>query len=206
MTLLGNALLSRLWESHRYRILPFPGGHIIRTVDSGIVGQLTGLGDTDIERLSVAVCAGASRPFENVSPMTGERHQRGPRPSDDVRNGLHEAELAKRTRHAGRRRPVRMPSRCGHLLCGANRRGHRAPPEDAACNLHDDLHLPDALTARALRSSARKTLVTEPARGERPTRGPVPLRVPPGQMPSRGYYGCDGPIDGRGPVEGAWRS
>ena len=26
MTLLGNALLSRLWESHRYRILPFPGG------------------------------------------------------------------------------------------------------------------------------------------------------------------------------------
>jgi hypothetical protein len=26
MTLLGNAVLSRLWESHRYRILPFPGG------------------------------------------------------------------------------------------------------------------------------------------------------------------------------------
>ncbi len=26
MTLLGNALLSRLWESHRYRVLPFPGG------------------------------------------------------------------------------------------------------------------------------------------------------------------------------------
>jgi hypothetical protein len=26
MTLLGNALLSALWESHRYRILPFPGG------------------------------------------------------------------------------------------------------------------------------------------------------------------------------------
>jgi hypothetical protein len=26
MTLLGNAVLSRLWESRRYRILPFPGG------------------------------------------------------------------------------------------------------------------------------------------------------------------------------------
>ncbi len=26
MTLLGNALLARLWESHRYRVLPFPGG------------------------------------------------------------------------------------------------------------------------------------------------------------------------------------
>jgi hypothetical protein len=26
MTLLGNAVLSRLWESHRYRILPFPAG------------------------------------------------------------------------------------------------------------------------------------------------------------------------------------
>jgi hypothetical protein len=26
MTLLGNALLSRLWESHKYRVLPFPGG------------------------------------------------------------------------------------------------------------------------------------------------------------------------------------
>jgi hypothetical protein len=27
MTLLGNALLSKLWESHKYRVLPFPGGH-----------------------------------------------------------------------------------------------------------------------------------------------------------------------------------
>lgn len=26
MTLLGNALLSKLWESHHYRVLPFPGG------------------------------------------------------------------------------------------------------------------------------------------------------------------------------------
>lgn len=26
MTLLGNALLSKLWESHQYRVLPFPGG------------------------------------------------------------------------------------------------------------------------------------------------------------------------------------
>lgn len=26
MTLLGNALLARLWESHRYRVLPFSGG------------------------------------------------------------------------------------------------------------------------------------------------------------------------------------
>jgi hypothetical protein len=26
MTLLGNAILSRLWESGRYRVLPFPGG------------------------------------------------------------------------------------------------------------------------------------------------------------------------------------
>jgi hypothetical protein len=26
MTLLGNVLLSKLWESHQYRVLPFPGG------------------------------------------------------------------------------------------------------------------------------------------------------------------------------------
>ncbi|MBK7534806.1 MAG: hypothetical protein IPI49_05375 [Myxococcales bacterium] len=26
MTLLGNALLARLWESHRYQVPPFPGG------------------------------------------------------------------------------------------------------------------------------------------------------------------------------------
>jgi hypothetical protein len=26
MTLLGNTLLSKLWESHKYRVLPFPGG------------------------------------------------------------------------------------------------------------------------------------------------------------------------------------
>jgi hypothetical protein len=26
MTLLGNAILARLWETHRYRVLPFPGG------------------------------------------------------------------------------------------------------------------------------------------------------------------------------------
>jgi hypothetical protein len=26
MTLLGNVLLSKLWESHKYRVLPFPGG------------------------------------------------------------------------------------------------------------------------------------------------------------------------------------
>ena len=32
MTLLGNALLSRLWESHKYRVLPFPGGRGSREV------------------------------------------------------------------------------------------------------------------------------------------------------------------------------
>lgn len=26
MTMLGNALLARMWESHKYRVLPFPGG------------------------------------------------------------------------------------------------------------------------------------------------------------------------------------
>ena len=66
----------------------------VRAVDPGIVGQLTGLGDTDVERLSVAVCAGTSRPFEDVSPMTSERHQRRPRTPDDVGNGLYESEIA----------------------------------------------------------------------------------------------------------------
>ncbi|MET0790008.1 MAG: hypothetical protein ABW061_00680 [Polyangiaceae bacterium] len=32
MTLLGNALLSKLWESHKYRVLPFPGGRGAREI------------------------------------------------------------------------------------------------------------------------------------------------------------------------------
>ena len=44
----------------------------VRAVDPGIVGQLTGFGDTDIERLSIAARAGPSRSFEDVSPMASK--------------------------------------------------------------------------------------------------------------------------------------
>jgi hypothetical protein len=42
-------------------------------------------------------------------------------------------------------------------------------------------------------------------RGEHPASGPVPLRIPPGQTLSRGYYGRGGRGDRTGPAEQAWQ-
>jgi hypothetical protein len=67
MTLLGNALLARLWESHRYRVLPFPGGRgpgeAIEVYPRATLRQM-GLWNyksqpSEAIRLSIAACAAA---------------------------------------------------------------------------------------------------------------------------------------------------
>jgi hypothetical protein len=67
MTLLGNALLSRLWESHKYRVLPFPGGRgageIIEVYPGATLRQM-GLSNyksrpDEAIRLGIAACAAA---------------------------------------------------------------------------------------------------------------------------------------------------
>jgi hypothetical protein len=67
MTLLGNALLSRLWESHTYRVLPFPGGRgsseVIEVYPGATLRQmgLTNYKSRPDEaiRLGIAACAAA---------------------------------------------------------------------------------------------------------------------------------------------------
>jgi hypothetical protein len=67
MTLLGNALLSRLWESHKYRVLPFPGGRgdgEIIEVYPGATLRAMGLATyksrpDEAVRLGIAACAAA---------------------------------------------------------------------------------------------------------------------------------------------------
>ena len=67
MTILGNALLSRLRESHRYRVLPFPGGRgagEIIEVYPGATLRSMGLASykqrpDEAVRLGIAACAAA---------------------------------------------------------------------------------------------------------------------------------------------------
>jgi hypothetical protein len=67
MTLLGNALLSKLWESHQYRVLPFPGGRgagEIIEVYPGATLRTMGLASyksrpDEAVRLGIAACAAA---------------------------------------------------------------------------------------------------------------------------------------------------
>jgi hypothetical protein len=67
MTLLGNALLARLWESHRYRVLPFPGGRgtgeVIEVYPGATLRQM-GMANyksrpNEAIRLGIAACAAA---------------------------------------------------------------------------------------------------------------------------------------------------
>lgn len=67
MTLLGNVLLSRLWESHKYRVLPFPGGRgageVIEIYPGATLRQM-GLANyksrpDEAIRLGIAACAAA---------------------------------------------------------------------------------------------------------------------------------------------------
>ncbi len=67
MTLLGNALLARLWESHKYRVLPFPGGRgageVIEVYPGATLRQM-GLANyksrpDEAIRLGIAACAAA---------------------------------------------------------------------------------------------------------------------------------------------------
>jgi hypothetical protein len=67
MTLLGNALLSRLWQSHKYRVLPFPGGRgtgeVIEVYPGATLRQM-GLAaykarPDEAIRLGIAACAAA---------------------------------------------------------------------------------------------------------------------------------------------------
>jgi hypothetical protein len=67
MTLLGNALLAKLWESRKYRVLPFPGGHgdgEVIEVYPGATLRRMGLGayksrPDEAVRLGIAACAAA---------------------------------------------------------------------------------------------------------------------------------------------------
>jgi len=67
MTLLGNALLSKLWESHKYRVPPFPGGHgdgEVIEVYPGATLRMMGLASyksrpDEAVRLGIAACAAA---------------------------------------------------------------------------------------------------------------------------------------------------
>ncbi|KYF55892.1 hypothetical protein BE04_43140 [Sorangium cellulosum] len=67
MTLLGNALLSKLWESHKYRVLPFPGGRgagEIIEVYPGATLRTMGLASyksrpDEAVRCGIAACAAA---------------------------------------------------------------------------------------------------------------------------------------------------
>jgi hypothetical protein len=67
MTLLGNALLSKLWESHKYRVPPFPGGRgageIIEVYPNATLRTmgLTGYKSRPDEavRVGIAACAAA---------------------------------------------------------------------------------------------------------------------------------------------------
>jgi hypothetical protein len=65
MTLLGNAVLSRLWESRRYRILPFPGGRgtgeVIEVYPGATLRQmgLANYKSRPKDRLGIAACTAA---------------------------------------------------------------------------------------------------------------------------------------------------
>jgi len=67
MTLLGNVLLSKLWESHKYRVLPFPGGRgdgEVIEVYPGATLRTMGLASyksrpDEAVRLGIAACAAA---------------------------------------------------------------------------------------------------------------------------------------------------
>jgi hypothetical protein len=113
--------LQFLFENHTADgFAPFDqalSGLRVRAIDSGIVGQLTGFCDPDVERLLTAVAAGPSPSFENFSPTASERHERRTRASDDVRHGLHQAEVAKALQVASRAR--RCPRiRFSQVACG----------------------------------------------------------------------------------------
>jgi hypothetical protein len=72
MTLLGNALLSKLWESHKYRVLPFPGGRgtsEVIEVYPGATLRTMGLASyksrpDEAVRLGIAACAAAGIKLE----------------------------------------------------------------------------------------------------------------------------------------------
>ncbi len=67
MTLLGNAVLAKLWESNRYRVPPFPGGHgtgELIEVYPGATLRTMGLASyksrpEEAVRLGIAACAAA---------------------------------------------------------------------------------------------------------------------------------------------------
>lgn len=80
MTLLGNAVLASLWESQRYRVLPFPGGRgngeVIEVYPGGTLRQL-GLVSYKSHpavalHFSIAACAAAGIALD-VEPRLAER-------------------------------------------------------------------------------------------------------------------------------------
>jgi hypothetical protein len=109
----------------------------VRAVDPGVVSQLAGLGDADVKGLAITLRAGSSRSFEHVSTMASERDQGRSRASNNVGDGLHEAEFAEPFEVAGG--PCRCPRiRFSQLACG-----HDAERSDCRKN-------PDVVTRQSI--------------------------------------------------------
>ena len=95
MTLLGNALLSQLWESRAYRVLPFPGGHgpgeVIEVYPGATLRQL-GLVNYKSQpeeaiRLGIAACAAAGIELEvdvRLLALCGRYRSGGNTPDHDA--------------------------------------------------------------------------------------------------------------------------
>jgi hypothetical protein len=113
------------------------GGLHVRAVDPGVVSQLAGLGDADVKGLAITLRAGSSCSFEHVSTMASERDQGRSRASNNVGDGLHEAEFAEPFEIAGR--ACRCPRiRFSQLACG-----HDAERSDCRKN-------PDVVTRQSI--------------------------------------------------------
>ncbi len=95
MTLLGNALLSRLWESHQYRVLPFSGGRgpgeVIEVYPGATLRQL-GLAHyksqpAEAIRIGIAACAAAGIELEidaRLLALCCQYSSGGPTPDHDA--------------------------------------------------------------------------------------------------------------------------
>jgi hypothetical protein len=98
----------------------------VRAVDPGVVGQLAGLGNTDVERLTIANGAWPSTLFENRTALTRQRYEVGSRASHYIGCSAYQPEVAKAFEIAGRSRwspRIGLPKVCrGHHAECANRR------------------------------------------------------------------------------------
>jgi hypothetical protein len=129
MMLLGNALLSQLWDSRKYRVLPFPGGrgaHEIIEVYPGATLRRMGLASyksrpDEAVRIGIAACAAAGIKLDVelrlIAPLLSLQLRR---------------EDARLRRRRCLRRPLHCDPPCrGRVSSGHRQRSHLAgaPPE-----------------------------------------------------------------------------